>query len=157
VPLSNFKIDLSQPVNMLSFTLPKGGNIYLSDIAFINPAAVETPTPTELPFITVEDSYVESKETVQDLIITVTLSEASALSVSMRLETVIFNEVNGMMTLEALIVFEPGQDKVIVTFLIPPGTLRGDNGDSSLLLVRGLSNALFQRDQATLFVTNPIK
>ncbi|MEE3505004.1 hypothetical protein QN399_01770 [Pseudomonas sp. 10C3] len=157
VPLSNLNIDFSQPVNMLSFTLPEGGNIYLSDIAFISPAAVDTPSFTSLPFIAVEDSYIESKETVQDLNITVTLSEASALSVSMRLETVIFHMVKKMMKLEALIVFEPGQDKVIVTFSIPSGALRGENGNSSLILVRGLSNALFQRDQATLFVTNPIK
>ncbi|WP_426112388.1 hypothetical protein [Pseudomonas sp. DSP3-2-2] len=160
VPLKEFRIDMSMPVNSLSFTLPNGGNIYLSDIAFVKPSLGATGS-IRLPFVSIEDVHIVPTGLEQELEIKVTLSEASANRISMRIYTPIMHTLLGTMRLDTPLVFEPGETTKSARFLIPSGGFRGADGDLvnfiSVIEARALSNALFDRERALLTTPRPAK
>jgi len=160
VPLKEFRIDMSMPVNSLSFTLPGGGNIYLSDIAFVKPSLGETGN-IGLPFVSIEDVHVVPTGLEQELEINVTLSEVSADRISMRIYTPIMHTLLGTLRLDAPLVFEPGEVSKSARFLIPAGGFRAVDGDLvnfiSVIETRALSNALFDRERALLTTPRPGK
>lgn len=156
LPLKDFLIDVSQPVNTLSFLLPEGGNIYLSDIAFTGQVIIEAPHPTPLPFVNIKDAYLESAQTDQTLEIEITLSAPSAHNVSLYVDIEIFNSMSGWLALNAFATFEPEEQISVVKYLIPAGQLRTSNMSAdklhweSTIRVQGLSNALLYREDAVL-------
>lgn len=158
VPLRDFCLDLSLPVDHLSFTLPRGGNIYLSDIVFVTPALGNNRTPC-LPFIHVADVHVIPTGMDQEIVTEVRLSQVSAVSVSMRVYVPILHTLAGFMRLETALVFEPREVVKWVRFLIPAGGFRGVDGDLvnfiSVIEVRALANALFARERALLTTPRP--
>ncbi|WP_341522806.1 hypothetical protein AABC73_05715 [Pseudomonas sp. G.S.17] len=160
VPLKEFRIDMSMPVNSLSFTLPGGGNIYLSDIAFVKPSLGETGS-IRLPFVSIEDVHIVPTGLEQELEINVTLSEVSANRISMRIYTPIRHMLQGIMRFDAPLVFESGETSKSARFLIPAGGFQGDGlGDVNFISVieaRALSNALFDRERALLTTPRPGK
>ena len=160
VPLKEFRIDMSMPVNSLSFTLPNGGNIYLSDIAFVKPSLGETGS-IRLPFVSIEDVHIVPTGLEQELEIKVTLSEVSANRISMRIYTPIRHMLQGIMRFDAPLVFESGETAKSARFLIPAGGFQGDGlGDVNFISVietRALSNALFDRERALLTTPRPGK
>ena len=156
LPLSDFLIDLSQPVDALSFTLPEGGNIYLSDIAFGGQITIHEPNPTTLPFISIKDVYIEPAQTDQTLEIEVTLSAPSSHKISLHLKTDIVHLELGTLALHGFATFEPGVQTATTNYTIPAGYFRGTNTSFDIpywissIKTLGLSNALFDRDYAVL-------
>jgi hypothetical protein len=141
----------------MSFALPRGGNIYLSDIAFVRPSLGDNRS-IHLPFVRLmEDMLVVSTGLEQEVEIEVTLSEASSSRVSMRVDLLIEHRIQGFMDFNVPLVFEPGERSNSVTFLIPAGGFRGFATDMVTWLcpvrLQALSNALFDRNRGWLLVT----
>ncbi|MBC3954705.1 alpha/beta hydrolase [Pseudomonas triticifolii] len=153
LPLSDFSSSLSDSLDALSFTLPRGGSVYLSDIAFVTPSLGGYQS-LPLPFVHVEDIHVEPTGMEQVLEIGITLSQATARKVSLRVYTLIVHNTEGIMRLDAATVFEPGMQSTSVRFVIPAGGFKGEFLDTgrfvSVIEVRALSNALFGRERALL-------
>ncbi|SHM77231.1 hypothetical protein SAMN05216593_10373 [Pseudomonas asturiensis] len=153
VPLSDFSSSPSGPLDALSFTLPCGGSVYLSDIAFVTPSLGRCQS-LSLPFVHVEDIHVEPTGMEQVLEIGITLSQATSRKVSLRVYTLIVHTTEGIMRLDASTVFEPGMQSTSVRFVIPAGGFKGEFLDTgrfvSVIEVRALSNALFGRERALL-------
>lgn len=156
LPLKDFLIDVSLPVNTLSFTLPEGGNIYLSDIAFTGPIIIETPHPTPLPFVNIKNAYLASAQTDQTLEIEITLSAPSTHKISLYVDIKIFNSISGWLALNAFATFEPEEQITVVKYTIPAGQLKTSNMSAdklhweSTIRVQGLSKALLYREDAIL-------
>jgi dienelactone hydrolase len=153
VPLNASSTNLPDLVETVSFTLPRGGNIYLSDIAFVTPS-LGHQRHFPLPFVSVEDVHIVPTGLEQVLEVHVTLSGTSLEIVSLRLYTLIVHTVEGVMRLETPLVFQPGDQSAIARFLIPAGGFKGERFDTdrfvSVIEVRALSNALFERERALL-------
>lgn len=162
VPLEAFPLDISKPVSRLSFTLPNGGSICLSDIFFVRPFLGKN-VPVRLPFVSaMEDAVVIATGLEQELIVEVFLSEVSLIKVSMRVNFRLIHRVLGTMSFGAPLVFEPGERVKSARFTIPEGGFRtGYGGDiegrpcyAAWVSLSALSNAVFARP-ATRFLILP--
>jgi len=162
VPLTQFSIDPGHPIESILFTLARGGNIYLSDVVFVKPS-LGFGGLHDLPFV----SFMEDKSLVvtgaeQVVDIQLFLSAESSAKVAMRVECPILHRRLGLMNLSTRVVFEPGETSATARFIIPPGGLRtdiviaGPDGNPCYLAdvsIRGLSNALMDRDLMNFFIT----
>jgi len=149
VPLADFPIDISRPVNSMLFTLPTGGNIYLSDIVFVKPSLGDIRS-IQLPFVSLmEDTHVVVTGAEQELEIEAFLSEASSVRVAMRVDFWIYHRIRGRMDFSARMEFEPGEQSKTVSFIIPAGGFTTDTGGRdhyiAHIYMSALSNALFDR------------
>ena len=160
VPLTEFS--LARPVSTLTFTLPGGGNIGLSDIVFVKPS-LGNNEPFRLPFVSaMEDVVVVATGLEQTLEVEVFLSEASSVRVPMWVRLRLIHRVLGETKFEAPLVFEPGEQSKIARFTVPEGGFRsfigGEVGGVQCYIVpvklEALANALFDRP-ATRFLVIP--
>jgi len=159
VPLEEFSIDLSRPVDFLSFTLPNGGSIYLSDIMFVTPALGQS-SPLNLPFFSfMDDTPVHATGEEQELEVVAHLSDVSSSLITIRVDFEISHRVLGSMRFNKPMKFSPGELTTAVTFLIPAGGFRGTDfrpGDTySGILVRAVAptNVMLNRDRMKFMVT----
>ncbi|MBX8532210.1 hypothetical protein K5D32_21295 [Pseudomonas cichorii] len=151
VPLTAFS--LKGPVSALTFTLPSGGDIGLSDIVFVKPSLGKNE-PLRLPFVSaMKDIFVVATGQEQTLEVEVFLSEASLVRVPMWVSFRIIHRVFGEMYFEEPLVFEPGEQSKTARFTILAGGFRSFLGGEVEgrpcyivpVKLEALANALFAR------------
>jgi hypothetical protein len=162
IPLMDFNIDLSRPVERVLFTLPRGGDICLSDIVFAKPSLGNIRS-IDLPFVSLMgDTPIVSTGSEQDLQVQLSLSAASLLRVTMRVEFTLDHRVLGVMKFSTRVAFEPGELSTTAHVIIPAGGFRtmfqdqGPDGKpcyAANIDVRALSNALFDRSLTKFLIT----
>ncbi len=162
VPLTDFPIDLSKPVDSVLITLPQGGNIYLSDIVFVKPS-LGSISSIDLPFISLMgDMPIVATGDEQELEVQVFLSGRALSRVSFRIEFNIDHSSEGMMHFSERGELQPGEQSTTVTFTIPAGGFGsmyvgvGEDGSFHYIAtvsLRALSNAVLDRASTRFMIT----
>lgn len=157
IPLEEFSIDLSRPLDFLSLTLPNGGSIYLSDIVFAKPA-LGVVRPQKLPFASLmDDTTVHPTGEEQEIEVVVNFSDVSSQKITLMVSLRIFHHIQGNLTFRRPLSLMPGELSKSVWFLIPAGGFHGSVNESggtsySWFRIQNPTHAMLDRHRAKLSI-----